>query len=272
MTDCNAFAGGLLCDRCSKLDQHLNATFHLNCKHTDVRGGDGTYALVDGCPNGLIIMTERPTQQTDQQGARAPVLCSPAPVDERGPCDYIRRRCTLVLTPPCPAVPSAVWEMASYDHASLVIQRATSSDAGVAAVNATLAWLQGKGTGYSQRINDQWNTAGITSNDGLPSITSHYGYHMTHWHVALALSGQRANLTAVGDRELTFAPKAGACGFTLPVLLPRLAGTIACAGSRYTLRVTVGGPLTVDVLAVHGHAYAGGLPVVLQTGSVLSWQ
>ena len=44
-------------------------------------------------------------------------------------------------------------------------------------------------------MNDQWNIAGGKFSNGYPAITSHYGYHMTVWHVLLALNGQDADLS-----------------------------------------------------------------------------
>lgn len=44
-------------------------------------------------------------------------------------------------------------------------------------------------------MNDQWNIAGGKFSNGFPAITSHYGYHMTVWHVLLALNGQDADLS-----------------------------------------------------------------------------
>ena len=44
-------------------------------------------------------------------------------------------------------------------------------------------------------MNDQWAIAGGKFTNGFPSVTTHYGYHMTVWHVLLALNGQEADLT-----------------------------------------------------------------------------
>jgi len=73
---------------------HLRAVETANCVHTDVDGGAGTYKLVPGCPNGLIIMTGRPAGISDQQ----------------------------------------VWQMATNDHASLAIHRAVNVTAVEAAL------------------------------------------------------------------------------------------------------------------------------------------
>lgn len=59
-----------------------------------------------------------------------------------------------------------VWEMATHDHVALALHRGVDPD-------TALAMSEGTGTSYSQRMNDQWNIAGIKSNDGYPSITSH---------------------------------------------------------------------------------------------------
>ena len=60
-----------------------------------------------------------------------------------------------------------IWEMATYDHVALALHRKQ------APLSEALALAEGSGTSYSQRLNDQWNIAGIKSNDGYPTITSH---------------------------------------------------------------------------------------------------
>lgn len=105
-----------------RLSSHLTFTWKTNCVHNDPI----TNELLAGCPNGLVIMQNRPTQQTDLQ----------------------------------------VWEMATHDHVALALHR------GMGAAQA-LALSQGTATSYSNRTNDQWAIAGIKSNDGYPSITTH---------------------------------------------------------------------------------------------------
>ena len=56
--------------------------------------------------------------------------------------------------------------------------------------------LQASVKAWSKVVADQWNTAGISDTDGYPTITSHYGYHMTSWHVPLALIGLNASLAS----------------------------------------------------------------------------
>ena len=59
------------------------------------------------------------------------------------------------------------------------IQRAKVGDTN--AVAAALNLSEATATSYSRRLNDQWNVAGIKSNDGYPSITSHYGKKLQDW-------------------------------------------------------------------------------------------
>ena len=185
-----AYSVGLgdLLARPERLDQHLQYVAKKNCIHNDMT--KPSTPLVSGCPNGLVTMTGRLTEQTDL----------------------------------------SVWEMATFDHAALMLRRATSS----AEADASLALAEGTGTSYAKRINDQWNTAGVKFNDGNPSVTSHYGYHMTSWHLLLGLSGQLADFSDEHNASLTFAPPAMDCGFSYPVLLPGAVGSIRCEVVRRT--------------------------------------
>jgi len=114
------------------------------------------------------------------------------------------------------------------------------------------------------------NVAGITLNDGMSSITSHYGYHMTNWHIVKALSGQRLDLSGAGPRTMTFSPKVP-CPYSYPVLLPSRLATIACAENTYSLTLMSGDSLTLDILSVAGRPYPK-LPVTLTTGHPLTWR
>lgn len=123
----------------TRLDQHLETEARTNCVHTDLSGGNGsTDVLAPGCPNGLVGITGRPVQGTDLM----------------------------------------VWAMTNYNHATLLVRR---SDGGMRAgatspqVGRALALAQAAGTSYTERVRDQWNVAGIQSNDGYPCLTSHCG-------------------------------------------------------------------------------------------------
>lgn len=77
-------------------------------------------------------------------------------------------------------------------------------------------------------IHDQWNVVGVMGGigygaDGMPFITSHYGYFMSSWHMVMALSGQKTN---VSEKSLTFSPRFNPHKdqFILPVVLPGVWG------------------------------------------------
>ena len=76
-------------------------------------------------------------------------------------------------------------------------------------------------------LHEQWNVAGILGGvnygaDGMPFITSHYGYYMSSWHIILALSGQDVD---VNEKRVAFTPKLKP-PFKLPVMLPSVWGFI----------------------------------------------
>ena len=140
---------------------------------------------------------------------------------------------------------------------------------------------EGAGTSYSQRINDQWNVAGIKTNDGLPSITSHYGFHIVAWHTLFAISGQVADLSGT-TKSLTFDPLFTTCdstGYAFPVLLPGVVGVVTChpppaggrSGSRsYTLLLNKGTLRDISRLVVSGVQYPKS-PVDIVEGVALTW-
>ncbi len=107
-------------------------------------------------------------------------------------------------------------------------------------------------------VHDQWNVVGIMGGlgyglDGMPYITSHYGYYMSSWHIIMALSGQKANMT---KHSLTFEPKLHP-PFILPVILPGVWGYLqaSIAGKNMTqVYYSLGlhfGSLELEYLAVH---------------------
>ena len=123
----------------------------------------------------------------------------------------------------------------------------------VSQLTAALALAKGSGTSYSDRLNDQWNIAGIKSNDGYPSITSHYGYHMTSWHLVFALSGQLADLSDPANSSLTFAPKFSG-SFSSPVFLPGIVGILQHDAGGFQLALSTG-QLRLHHLSVNGYKF-----------------
>jgi len=218
-----------------RLDIHLQTTWRTNCVHNDVDTGK----LVPGCPNGLVAMTGRPLF--------VPALAKP-------PCVT----CTDLQ----------VWEMSTHNWVTLALHRK------LLAADDALQRSAGTSTSYSQLINDQWNIAGIKSNDGYPSVTSHYGYHMVFWHTVLALSGQSADLSTPGNATLSFSPRrecAAGSGYTLPVLLPSVVGVLTCTVRRFTFELTVGS-LELDHLIVSGSRYPQDKTRISAGDKPLSWQ
>lgn len=196
-------------------------------------------AVVPGCPNGLVIMTGRIT---------------PPRLGGAGTLTDLQ-----------------VWEMATYDHVALLLHRGKVDPA------AAITLAEGTGTSYSQRVNDQWNIAGIKMNDGMPSITSHYGYHMTSWHTVFALSGQAADLSDPKGATLSFSPRVPCArkgdGYAYPFLLPGVVGSVDCevtpSGRHHTLSVYAG-TLRVDRLNIGGDACPH-VPVNASAGDVVMW-
>ncbi|KAK8792751.1 hypothetical protein WA158_004915 [Blastocystis sp. Blastoise] len=106
-----------------------------------------------------------------------------------------------------------------------------------------------------ERLHDLWNTHGVYYNfdgdlAGQPSITAHYGYHMTSWYLPFTLSGQRADLS---KGELTFDPKIQG-DYIYPVLLPNFDAQLIHKENHYSLRV-IRGSITVNTLKVKDLMY-----------------
>lgn len=159
-----------------------------------------------------------------------------------------------------------MWQMATHDWAVLNIHASDAPDA----VPQALEYSRRSAVAWSEVINDQWNTAGISDTSGYPTVTSHYGYHMTSWHIPLALSGQKASL--LPEASLTFSPKIGA-PFSLPVYLPGVLGTLSCTSTSFTLALTAGS-LRLKVLSVGSSKYpvpSGGF-VEVRVSSPVTWE
>ena len=154
-----------------------------------------------------------------------------------------------------------IWEGVPPNHATLSIRT------GQAPATA-LDNFHKSATSWSERVNDQWNTAGIKDTDGYPTVTSHYGFHMVSWHIPLAITGQIADLSNPSNRTLTFAPALSA-PYTLPILLPGVLGTLSSpSAGKFLVELSVG-EVMLHVLAVDGHRAPG--DVNLRVGSPVSW-
>ena len=240
-----AYTSGLgdLLKQPERLDSHLRYVWQQNCVHTNDESG----AIQPGCLNGLVIMTKRPVELTDLQ----------------------------------------VWEMATHNHVSLLLHRKRTQkrlgqqrQAPSPSLEDILGLSEGTGTSYSQRINDQWNVAGIKTNDGFPSITSHYGYHMVAWHTPFAVTGQIVDLSGA-SKSVSFDPLFTTCvdggaGYAFPVLLPGVVGVLTCHASSdggtpsYTLLLSKGTLQDISTLMVSGVRYPKS-PVDIVEGVALKW-
>ena len=157
-----------------------------------------------------------------------------------------------------------IWQMMNHDHATVGLHLGND-------VDKSLIFSERSAKAWSEVQNDQWGTAAVSDATGLPTVINHYGYHMTSWHIPLALSGQDAHLYPAASSSLTFSPKLDAdqTVWSFPVLLPGRLGTIALtANATYSLSLQFGS-LDVATLSVNGCAAAS--PVSLQPGQTVSW-
>jgi len=156
--------------------------------------------------------------------------------------------------------------MLNHDFASLSLRLNAFN------VDDSLLYSQRSATSWSQRVNDQWATAGLSDWAGTPTCTTHYGYHMTSWHIPFALSGQLAQLSSFESTYLRFSPKLVA-PYKLPLFLPGIFGTIQETSSQYIIFLTYGS-LLLDELSVNGvkcPANAAQNKVFVSSGKSVQW-
>ena len=151
----------------------------------------------------------------------------------------------------------------------------------VPSLDDALAPARASTENFRTRLNDWWNLVGITTsasagwagNEGMPYITSHYGFLLPNLYLVYAVSGQVADIP---QGSLSFAPlvPAGA-PFSVPLLLPGTTGTVSCAvlgqgRYNYTVALAFGGlRLPGGGLSVNGAAYLAA--VDLGPGGSVSW-
>lgn len=155
-----------------------------------------------------------------------------------------------------------VWQMGPPNWGSLNLR------IGGMSVEDALAQPQKSLNNWRTHVKDLWNVAGICSGTtGLSTITSHYGYWMSSWHLVFSLAGQDADLS-VG--KLQFAP-AVSVPFSLPVVLAGTIGSISSPdGKRFTLTVTAGSPITLTTLGVGKVMHPAG-QITLAPGQSTEW-
>lgn len=129
-----------------------------------------------------------------------------------------------------------IWQMMNHDHATVGLHLGVDLD-------HSLLYSERSTKAWSQVQNDQWGTVAVSDAAGFPTVINHYGYHMTSWHIPLALSGQQARLYPAATASLTFDPKLtpDQATWSFPVFLPGRLGTIQrTADNTYVLSLSVG--------------------------------
>jgi hypothetical protein len=225
-----------------------------NCTRQHGMFGDALYAQVLAYTAGLGTIVSSKEKLTSHLAAELASNCAHAEGERLvSGCD----KAGIVILTGRPKVGSydwQIWEGAAPNHATLALRTGESP-------TTALANFKKSTTSWIERVNDQWNTAGIKDSDGYPTVTSHYGFHMVSWHVPLAMSGQLADLTSPTNRSLTFAPRLQP-PFSLPIMLPGVLGTVGSSvAGKYTVCLTVG-EIELDLLSVDGNK-APGSPVRL---------
>jgi len=103
--------------------------------------------------------------------------------------------------------------------------------------------------------------------EGMPYVTSHYGFLLTDYFLLPGLTGQQAD---IASGSLMFNPLY-ACPYALPLLLPGTTGTLTCApGPAYTVTLAFG-----SLSLPAGGLVVSGLPcpktVQLGQGESVAW-
>lgn len=241
-------------------------TAHVGCNVSMGKFSDSFNGQLYAYGLGLGHVVSNISRLAAHQTLMGAALCKHV-VDERLVDGCPNGLLTLTGRTPQPAKTDwQIWEMGSYTNGALALYLGKPpADA--------LHHYKAAATSWSERVRDQWNTAGIKDTAGYPTITSHYGYHMISWHALLALSGQVASLIP-GNASLAFAPRVPR-PFTLPVLLPGVIGLlVADAGSNATLTVsniTSLESLTLDRVVLDGVVTTFDAPVTLRPGQSVTW-
>ena len=128
--------------------------------------GDALYAQVLAYSAGLGTIVSSEAKVTSHLAAELASNCAHAEGERLLPsCD---RAGMVILTgrPEVGVTDWQIWEGAAPNHATLALRT------GEAPATA-LANFKKSTTSWSERLNDQWNTAGIKDSDGYPTVTSH---------------------------------------------------------------------------------------------------
>jgi non-lysosomal glucosylceramidase len=139
-----------------------------------------------------------------------------------------------------------IWQMINHDFAVLSLHLNAS-------IQDSLLYSQRSATTWSKVVNDAWGVAALSDANGLPTCINHYGYHMTSWHIPLALSGQNARLFPPDSASLTFTINLAnnESSWSFPVYLPGRLGSIQCFDEKFIFSLSFGN-LSLKTLSING--------------------
>ena len=147
---------------------------------------------------------------------------------------------------------------------------------GASNASAALEVLRGYLDNTRVGLRDQWNWAAVTATEttgggpgGQPWCSSHYSFHLTIWHVPLALSGQ--DYSAVTG-ALSFAPTIPT-PLSLPVLVSGAVGRLTLSAGGGGELLLSGGEFRLQRVAVVGREVWSSSTGVraLKPGERISW-
>ena len=164
---------------------------------------------------------------------------------------------------------NGVWQMATGDWSALNLRlnQEMSFEESMSQVKKSIG-------GWREGVNDLWNVAGIAEQaNGLPTITSHYGYWMTMWHVVFAASKQDIDMV---EGVIAFEPVVEP-PYKLPVLLAGTLGVLSSNddGTSFEFSVTAGKDITLKELRVGDVVYdnrGGGAFTMTAGGESVKWE
>jgi hypothetical protein len=160
----------------------------------------------------------------------------------------------------------SIWGMTTPDFATNAIRNNFT-------VAEALDALHGYVDNTRVGLRDQWSWAAVTATEttgsgpgGQPWCSAHYFFHVSLWHVPLALSGQDYNAI---DGSLAFAPRLD-LPLSLPVTVSGAIGTLTLDSDGAGELAITAGELRVRSLQIDGQTLWEG-DGMLETGQALKW-
>jgi non-lysosomal glucosylceramidase len=227
-------------------------------------------------PYGMTVVTGRTTPGPLERLAASAAAAAAPETQSR------RQRAAAAAAGSAPlgvdTVNDVVWMGGGFDWSYMALALGVYGGGGAGGWETALVPSFNEVANYRDRLHDLWNIAGLYTTadwgadnstvNGLPYITSHYGFHMTQYYLIYALSGQQTNLPG---GKLAFTPVVPA-PYNLPVVLYGGTGTLVADGAGSVTLTLAFGSLTLPAggLTVNGVAYPGAL--TLAAGQSVTWQ